>query len=107
MLKKLHTVLITFRKEPFLASLQYLLHGHVFLSYSELKDLFMCYMNKTVCVPYNNAAMILELCIALYVSLEVDSFLFNCLHSQDLKSTLRQSVNISTGRLQASSKYSH
>lgn len=37
-------------------------------------------------------------------SLEVGSFLFNFLHSQDLKATLHQSVNISTGRLQASSR---
>lgn len=63
----------------------------------------MCYMDKTICVPYNNAAVILDLYIVLYVSLEVGSFLFNFLHSQDLKATLHQSVNTSTGRLQASS----
>lgn len=108
MLKKLW---VLFRKEPFLASLQYRLHEHVFLSYSEPKGLCMCYMDKTICVPYNNAAVILELYIALHISLEVGSFLFNFLRSQDLKATLHQSVNINTGRLQVSSslcfKYRH
>lgn len=54
-------------------------------------------------MPSNNAAVILELWITLCVSLEVSSFLFNCVCSQDLKATLHQSVNISTGRFQATS----
>ena len=74
MLKKLCTVWVPFRKEPFLASLQYLLHDHVLFSYSELKGLCVCYMDKTICVPCNNAAVILELCIALYIFLEVGTF---------------------------------
>lgn len=54
-------------------------------------------------MSYNNVAEIWELCIALYISLDVGHFLLNFLHSQDLKAALQQSVNINTGRLQANS----
>lgn len=57
-------VWVPFRNET---SLQSLLHDHVFLSFPELKGLCMCYMDKTIPVPYNNAAVILKLCIALYI----------------------------------------